>query len=94
VIEKDIRQKARQCRAFSFRGRVAPWIAACEILAGQYFYRLQLRRMKQTGLMKAPAGRSEAHGRHAFEKQSQPSGALRKPFRVTLSRRTRKIALA
>jgi hypothetical protein len=71
LIEKDIRQKARQCRAFSFRGRVAPWIAACEILAGQYFYRPHLRRMKQAGLMKAPAGRSDPEGRmtgHAFER--------------------------
>jgi hypothetical protein len=47
--------------------------------------------------MKVPADRSDLEGGmtgHAFEEQSQPSGALRKPFRVTLSRRTRKIALA
>jgi hypothetical protein len=56
LIEKDIRQKARQCRAFSFRGRVAPWIAAREILAHPYFYSLQLHRMTEGGLMNAGRG--------------------------------------
>jgi hypothetical protein len=62
LIEKDIRQKSPAVPGFFFLHRLVARIAACEIPARQYSYDLQLQRMTEGGLMKAPAGRGDLEG--------------------------------